>query len=514
MKVALEVCEHGAHVPEYTFYDESSTNDSNGERAYFKETSYMTEELDFYTGTLSYKDIIFTFAFDRSELRLIPPKDKEHEIEWEWMRKPLGNGAYTWGNPIPVGVRYLVGKCNETRNRMVFLPTTNATLEFHNSGIRIPLVAYVICKYDRNLIDRVSFSCPEINYIHPINQAITLTLSPGVFHNKGIVTVSTKDSDVTTTDKQVFLVDGKEIRVYFGVSRTVSTKIHEPPLRLYSSLKFEFDATEDYQFIYRLWLIAREFIRFLCYRKNVFIPKIELEAPFECGKHEMFATMYLLEQDGDAEFDTLKEGRYIKQVHVSGHEGEILSDIADDSLYLRHLPDTYQSGRYINAARFVMITAAFEWVFRRQYSNGPQKTATTIAAEEAVSEHIQELIDKTNGKQKKIYKRLKRIVKSDSLQSEIMQMGKDYADIISGFGDHLYQLNGQELSYNEMGQRLADQRNHFAHGDLDKDFIGLSLLDLIYLEYVVYAMQLKYYGVQDVEIQKAINELFHLGFAL
>lgn len=65
-----------------------------------------------------------------------------------------------------------------------------------------------------------------------------------------------------------------------------------------------------------------------------------------------------------------------------------------------------------------------------------------------------------------------------------------------------------------MGQRLSDQRNHFAHGDLDKDFIGLSLLDLMFLEYVVYAMQLKNYGLSDIEIQRSINELFHCGLAL
>ena len=65
-----------------------------------------------------------------------------------------------------------------------------------------------------------------------------------------------------------------------------------------------------------------------------------------------------------------------------------------------------------------------------------------------------------------------------------------------------------------MGQRLADQRNHFAHGDLDKDFIGLSLLDLVYMEYVVYAMQLRFYGMNDEKIRKSINELFDLNFAL
>lgn len=63
-----------------------------------------------------------------------------------------------------------------------------------------------------------------------------------------------------------------------------------------------------------------------------------------------------------------------------------------------------------------------------------------------------------------------------------------------------------------MGKRLASQRNHFAHGDLDKDFIGLSLLDLMYMEYVIYAMQLKYYGVEDKNIRKSINDLFKLNF--
>lgn len=474
----------------------------------------MAEELAFYTGTLQYREIDFTFAFDKNELRLIPPKEKEHEIEWEWGWTPLGNGTYTMGDPMPVGVDFLIGECNETRHRIVFLPKQGATLSLYNSMVRIPLVAYVICKYNRDSIDRVSFSCPEINYIHPVNQAITLTLPVEEFHGKGIVSVSTQGFERTTTDKQTFIVDGKEIKAFFGISRAVSTKIHEPPLRLDSSLMFEFDAIEDYQFIYRLWWIAREFVRFLCYRKNVFIPKVELAAPFEGGKHETFAMMYLLGQDGEIESETLKKGRYIKQIHISGHEGEILTDIADDNLYLRHLPDTYQSGRHINAARFVMITAAFEWEFHRLYPDGVKKTAATIEAEEAVSERIQKYIDETSGRQKKIYRFLKKLIKSDSLQSEIIQMGEDFAGIVGAFGDHLYHLNGQKLVYTEMGQRLADQRNHFAHGDLDKDFIGLSLLDLIYLEYVVYAMQLKHYGVQNAKIQKSINELFHLSFAI
>ena len=107
------------------------------------------------------------------------------------------------------------------------------------------------------------------------------------------------------------------------------------------------------------------------------------------------------------------------------------------------------------------------------------------------------------------YKFLKKLVKSDSLQSEILQINKDYSEIIDIFGQNLYSLNNQPLVYSEIGERLSSQRNHFAHGDLDKEFIDLSLLDLIFLEYIVYAIQLKHYGLETIKIQNAINDLFH-----
>lgn len=64
------------------------------------------------------------------------------------------------------------------------------------------------------------------------------------------------------------------------------------------------------------------------------------------------------------------------------------------------------------------------------------------------------------------------------------------------------------MRYSEMGKRLSDLRNNYAHGNLDKDIDEKSLLDLIYMERIVYAMQLKFYGVEIFNIQNAIIELF------
>lgn len=283
----------------------------------------------------------------------------------------------------------------------------------------------------------------------------------------------------------------------------------------HEDLMFEFDATDDYRFVLRLWYIGKQFIQFLCYRKNVEFSKVELAAPCENGTHETFAELYVLDEGVDTEIQTLKDGRYIKQAYISGHEGQILSDIASEKLYLRHLPDSFQSGKHIDAARFVMITAAFEWEFDRLFPDGICKSKERVEAELIVSQKLNELIDTSSGKTKKIYKSLlKCIERRPSLANKIEKIGSDMGALLEPFGQQLYGFNKEELNYTDMGKRLGDQRNYFAHGDLDKDFIGLSLLDLIFLQRIIYAIQLKISGLEDKQIQRAINDLFQCRFAI
>lgn len=471
-------------------------------------------ELTTYTGKLQYRNVDFSFVFDGKELRLIPPDDKKREIEMEWLLTPIGKGVYTFRNSLKMDDPFLIGQCNENGKKMIFLTQVGGNIGSYNSVLLVKVISYIVCKYDRELIDRISFSSDEIDCIHPVNQAFQCSAENGGFLNNGVFSVTTLDFDSTTTEKQSFLVDGKEAKVYFGVSRKMSTKIGEPPMSLNSTMFFEFEPIADYTFIMQLWRIAREFIRFLCYRKNVFFSTIEIASPYEGGKHENFATLHIVDQTVKLELDTLQNGRFIKQENISGSEGAILTDIADDLLYTRHFPNTYESGRHIDASRFIMITAAFEWEFHRAYPDGVPKKEATVKVEAEATEAILKLIKTSSGKLKKKFQFLKKLIKSDSLQTEIVKTGEDYDELIGVFGKRLYQLNNENLVYSEMGERLANQRNHFAHGDLDKDFIGLSLLDLIYVEYVIYALQLKYYGVADECIRKSINDLFHLNFAL
>ena len=477
----------------------------------------MKDDHLIYTGQLTYKGVEFTFVFGEKELKLIPPKEKRTEIETDWLMTQIEKGVYIPKIPI-MEEKYLLGTCNESNQKIIFFVRKGSYMGGCNAVLTIEVTAYIICKSNRSAIDRICFTNPEIDAIHPVNKSFVFSLGTDLenFNQSGVVSLTTNDFESTTTETQTFIVDNKAVTSYFCISRGISTKLGEPPISLNSSLMFEFEPTTEYEFILWLWHIAKDFLSYLCYRRDVYLPTVKLSAPYADGKHEEFATLYVVDENGCPSVEDIKKGRYIKQGLIAGHEGQILTDIASGELYLRHIPESYRSGRRKDAAKFVMITAAFEWEFHRNYPEGITKSEATQKAENEAENKLQELIDNDGccKKLKKIYKFLKKLVRSDSLQSEIKQIEKDYSEIIDLFGNHLYSLNKEQLIYSEMGKRLSDQRNHFAHGDLDQDFIDLSLLDLIFMEYIVYALQLKHYGIEVSKIQNAINDLFHCGFAL
>lgn len=473
------------------------------------------ERLDIYTGTLNYKNIEFSFVFDKKELRLIPPAEKTSEVRYSILMKKIGDGpAYTMASPT-MDEPYLVGKSHESGQTLIFLTKQGAHIGSYNEVLFVEVAAYILCKMDSHPISKMSLTCPELDCIYPVTQGFSCKLNHEEFQKNGVLSVTTEDFDATTTSPKTFSVDGKEVEVTFCISRSFSTKVGQPPLSLHSTMVFRFDPTEDYSFIVRLWFVAKEFLQFLCYRRNVFIPVADLSTPADEGKTRAFAKLNWLEEYGDEEFETLEKGRFIKLPYLAGNEGKILNDIAAKTLYTRHIPDTYTSGCRINAARFVMITAAFEWEFSRTFSDGIPKDEEELSIEATVLEAIQSLIDSNTGALKKRYKDIRyHIKKSDTLEKKIIHAGINFDSIISIFGKRLYALNDSELIYNEMGKRLSAQRNHYAHGDLDMDFIDESLLDLIYTERIVYAMQLKYYGLAEKDIQNAINELFRCGLLI
>ena len=123
----------------------------------------MASELKIFSGKCKYKDIDFTFVFDCNELRLIPPADAKDTIQTEWIMTPLVKGVYIKEDPLTMDDPYLTGHCSETNTDFIFITKQGDYISSRNSVLFVPVVAYIDCKYARDSIARMSFSCPVIN---------------------------------------------------------------------------------------------------------------------------------------------------------------------------------------------------------------------------------------------------------------------------------------------------------------------------------------------------------------
>jgi hypothetical protein len=83
------------------------------------------------------------------------------------------------------------------------------------------------------------------------------------------------------------------------------------------------------------------------------------------------------------------------------------------------------------------------------------------------------------------------------------------------FIKQLYNWNGiTNVDYSEISERIQTQRNNIAHGNIDKEFNPVVILDLLVLEWLYYAMVLTDIGLTKENIRLAINKLFNRNIAL
>lgn len=463
-----------------------------------------------YTGTLEYKGIDFFFVFDGAQLSLIPPKEKEDEIRRNWIYAEIKPGVYTLGDPLTTNVPFLCGNCSETGRMMMFLTREDSFIGFNNTTLCIDIVGLIECQTSNRKYCRMILSNDELNYIHPINRAFYQEFDPGDLQKSGVIAIKTREFSEITTEKKRFLFEGKDVIVNFSIGWKCSTSNGNPPILLNSNIIFEFQETDDYWYLFRLWRLAEKLVQFLTFRKNARFQESALQVKFDDEHYRKAADFRLVAPVRSETDSSLEKGRYIALAQLESKEDKLLSLISEDSLYLRHLPGSFKDGKSLDAATFVLTSAAFEWEFGRLYPDGVMKPDRKANAEKRALEEMQIAIDNSTGEVKKILKHCRKMIGFSNLESKIIQAGKDFDSTVGLFGKHLYQLSKEEFSYSAIGKRLANQRNDFAHGNIDKEFNGPAILDLLFLRYLIYAMQMRRVGVSERNIQNAINDLFGL----
>ena len=471
-------------------------------------------ESETYTGELNYRNILFQFVYEHGELRLYPDEKDKEVIRLRWLMSAVSPGVYVDGDPLLMEEPFLEGRCHELHGGIVFLTQIGSSVRSVNCNLVVTVLSIIKKIKISETTTRLSLSGPCIDYVFPVNRAWRSEYDWDEMQVNGAISITTSGFDSTTSERFNVQVEGKEVCAYFSVGWTVSHGIENPPITLSAILSFEFEETNDYSFFLKLWYQAERFLGFMTGQSEVGPLSGRLGCQMENGKYRNYAEMELAEQPSEFDAKHLSKGRYLTLDKLEGNEEKLFRDIADNNIYLRHLPRTNKDKHVIDAARFVLVTAAFEWEFQRLYPDGVPKRAARLKGEKRALEIIEKEIESSTGEIKQALKRAKLSIGFTNLQSKVVYAAKQFSSVIDVFGKRLYDLNEEEFKCSKIGERLANQRNNFAHGNIDKDFEGVAILDLVYLGYLILAMQLRNCGISDKGIQRAINSQFGLHIAV
>lgn len=375
--------------------------------------------------------------------------------------------------------------------------------DYKKDEYRFVVTKYMVLNWGRPELTKISFIGPEINCIYPPIAAIDKFER----NEQDQFLFQLKQFSEMNTKKSYFEVDGKRVEVYFGKEINISNKTDRQPVTINSALYFRFDGTTDYKFIGKLCHIGKEFIQYLCYRKNVQFNNIFVYGTKrqKIGKFKFENSNYVIEKK------PLEKGRCIQLKSIEGYEGNILKEIADETLYTVHLPDSYQDSLIFNEARFLLITGAFEWTYQRVYPDS-KISSSRKKANEAVLQKLKPLEADARGKEKGWYKKFIKEIENNclkSLQDKIAQTGKKYKNVLLRYCEGMAPYaKAQPFDFVNIGKEIATQRNNYAHGNIDKEYREDALPGIVILEYTIYCMQLALCEIPEDKIILAIDQLF------
>lgn len=187
---------------------------------------------------------------------------------------------------------------------------------------------------------------------------------------------------------------------------------------------------------------------------------------------------------------------------------EIFKLMNEENIYMAHIPENKKQN-VITPGWFITIMAAFEWECRRfNFSNITDENANKD--KQLVLDTIQGLIDNSTGKSKKHFRSYKKMIQNSelNLSSRLECTLEEYKNYIKIIAENRYYINNEVFNIKDMSLRLQQQRNNFAHGNLDKRIEKLTIIDIEVLRHLLYIMQLDKCNVKEDIIKNCYELVF------
>jgi len=455
-------------------------------------------------GFINYDDNEIAFEFDSDDFSLYLYPKKELWKKYAHPSYILGKHSMDLKNHEWIPENRLSGITSD--GEKIIFSVQGEPGSYH--GFLSFRVIWYFCCYDEMETNRISgFSIT--------GDAIDAFYSPRVAleqkqeHDENFVitkTVVSSTKKPTAGGGTYTLADGVTATIEIDAYSAVSWGDYRHPIYAISKFITEFSEPVTLDTTIKVLGYTLEFFIYVTYRANVGLRKIDLFVN-DNGKHDYLGILVFPKVEEEKNVEA--RNHLIVYGDLKEKTSMIFDAIINEKISIQHICSDYNAIHSYPISRVIMILAAFERIYGNIYGKDTERSEEYLEIKGKVVEYIEQLWNETTGKRKKAAKALKDYVfnRDSSFTSNTAYALKDCAEIMEPFIKRRY--NGDFESVVEgISERIGYVRNGVAHCRLDFELEAIHLSDIMIMEELLYAMQLKHIGLTTHECHEAIGRLF------
>ena len=460
-------------------------------------------------GFLELNDSKCSFEFDKElfELRLYHQNEmRAFEILSDGLKSfGINMREHKWVDRIT-----LKGKTSESYT--VYFGTSDNPSNYN--GYRTYDVEwYYITDDNQEMIDEIRVYGREVDYLYYPTRTFQHNIRFKGDKYASIESISVDTVECEALDCGQYSLEGIQTTLSFESFAIVHTQ-SPVPLDSKSFLKLRFSRAISIDEMIDKARNAQALIKYCCYRTNCYFTDISSFVNIDNSTVRNCGKLVFKQENSDEQNEKAKD-RVIKAEYINKHIAGILNDIDNGKIPFGHFCKSIDDISHYPASRIIMILASFEREFRNIYGQDIKRSDEYKEIKIFIAKLIEEQSNILSGKQKKYVKGFaKGIENSDSSYGDKLNYAlNDCKMIMEPFVTKRYEGYYEEIA-SDVSISINELRNGIAHSRLDIELEARHLTDIRVVEEMIYVIRLKNMEVENLTIQKIINELFKENLAI
>lgn len=457
------------------------------------------------TGTLQFRDIEFYFLFENGILNLYPNLKDFDDVD-SWFRKKTSEDSFVYGS-LPLVNEDYIKATTTTGKTCFFFPYLKSEIARSNHLARsnlgmvlyISIQSYLLSPECIDTFQSIEFFSPELDLFYPIHDVIN------VEHQDSSLTVQYDYSKELNSDDTLFKYN--EIDWVMNFNRVLTTKqeiYRSPVISVSTEMKLTPSEELNISILPKIYRIMKRFMAFCSHRNNASFSKIRVSFNDSGYPFPLRGDFIVLaDENQEPDITALKKNKIICYQDISENLSLLLQDIIEEKIYLRSLPKDSEDFHQYDIPKFIMVAAGFDSEFKRMYPKPDYEALNTIR------NHYSEKTGKSDSNSTTETKEIKKF--HPYMKEKMVFAHISFKNIIDPLLIPRYKALQHPYDIYQLAERVARQRNNFAHGDLTQEIDLEAIIDLqLWLEVLIFVMQLSYYSLPDKTVNSILGKIFDL----